>query len=270
MSDTLLFERLDQLVDDCSGARGDWNDVLGRSGIAAAAPPPRRWFASRRALIFAAVLALLLVILFATPAFGLLRDWIGRKDVRFNGKTAPLVVKREFAAMSLVSPKSWDPQAIVSESRKVIAFKAFGKEYVLYVAPTRKGGFCWTIVGMGGSCASARHEPRSYPDEPAGNVNSYLLGVVSGMQRVPGTRSQFHGELSGTVFAENAVSLRVEYEDHSFVRVPFIYVSKPIDAGFFFWGRPPGHRRVGTRPLAVSARDSHGKLIARVVVLNTQ
>jgi hypothetical protein len=266
MSDTVLFERLDQLVDNCAGARGDWNDVLGRSGIAVAPPPPRRRFASRRALVFAAVLAFLLVILFATPAFGLLRDWIGRKDVRFNGKTAPFVIKKEFADMSLGQPESWDPQVIASESRRVVVYKAFGKEYPLYVAPTRKGGFCWTIVGMGGSCASSR--PRSYPGEPAGNVNSYLLGVVSGMQRVPGTRSQFHGELSGTVFAENAASLRVEYEDHSFVQVPFIYVSKPINAGFFFWGRPSGHRRVGTRPLAVSVRDSHGKLIARVVVLH--
>jgi hypothetical protein len=214
------------------------------------------------------VLAFLLVILFATPAFGLLRDWIGRTDVRFNGKTAPLVIKKEFAYMSLGEPKRWDPQVITSQSRRVAVFKAFGKNYVLYVAPTRKGGFCWTIVGMGGSCAPSRHTPSSYPDEPAGNVNSYLLGVASGMQRVPGTRSQLHGELSGTVFAENAASLRIEYEDHSFVQVPFVYVSEPINAGFFFWGRPPGHRRVGSRPLAVSARDSHGKLIARVVVLN--
>ncbi|MGA9762750.1 MAG: hypothetical protein WBQ14_10025 [Gaiellaceae bacterium] len=265
MSDTVLFERLDQLVDDCAGARGDWNDVLGRSGIAVVPPPPRRRFASRRALVFAAVLAFLLVILFATPAFGLLRDWIGRKDVRFNGKTAPFVIKKEFADMSLGQPKSWDPQVIASESRRVVVYKAFGKEYPLYVAPTRKGGFCWTIVGMGGSCASSR--PRSYPGKPAGNVNSYLLGVMSGMQRVPGTRSQLHSELSGTLFAENAASLRVEYEDHSFVQVPFVYVSKPINAGFFFWGRPSGHRRVGTRPLAVSVRDSHGELIARVVVL---
>ena len=271
MSDTLLFERLDQLVDNCAGARGDWVDVLHRSRVAAEPSVswrrPRR-IASRRAVVWAFVLASLLVVLFATPAFGLLRDWIGRKDVAFNGKTAPFVIKREFADMSLGQPKSWDPQVIASESRKVVVFKAFGRHYVLYVAPTRKGGFCWTIVGMGGSCASARHTPSSYPGEPAGNVNSYLLGVMSGMQRVPGTRAQFHGELSGTVFAENAASLRIEYEDHSFVQVPFVYVSEPINAGFFFWGRPSGHRRVGTRPAAVSIRDSHGKLIARVVVLN--
>jgi hypothetical protein len=271
MSDILLFERLDQLVDNCAGARGDWNDVLNRSGVAAKLSLPARRphrFASRRALVWAFGLAFLLVILFATPAFGLLRDWIGRTDVPFSGKTAPFEVKREFADMSLGQPGSWDPQVIASESRKVTAFKAFGRDYVLYVAPTRKGGFCWTVVGVGGSCMRSRPTERSYPGEPSGNVNSALLGVMSAMQRVPGTRAQFHAELDGVILADNAASLRVEYEDHSSVHVPFVYVSKPIDAGFFLWGRPSGHRQVGTRPLAVSVRDSHGKLIARVVVLH--
>jgi hypothetical protein len=266
MSDTLLYERLDELVDDCRDATCDWDDVLRRA--LAIEPPalsrPHR-IRSRRALVWA--LASLLVILFATPAFGLLRDWIGRKDVPFTGKTAPFAVKREFADMSLGHPKSWDPQAIASESRKVTVFKAFGNEYVLYVAPTRKGGFCWTINGVGGSCAR-RPTKLSYPGELAGNVNSGLLGVMIAMQRVPGTRAQFHGELAGVVTADNVASLRVEYEDHSWVQVPFVYVSKPIDAGFFLWGRPSGHRQVGKRPLAVSARDAEGKLIARVVVLH--
>jgi len=267
MSDTVLFERLDLLVEDCAAARGDWSDVLRRSGVASKPAQSSYRFANRRALVWAFVLATLLVILFATPAFGLLRDWIGRKDVPFTGKTAPFEVKREFADMSIGAPSGWAPQAIASESRKVTTFKAFGKGYALYVAPTRKGGFCWTVEGVGGSCASSRPEARHYPGEPSSDVNSYLLPVMSGMQRVPGTRAQFRAELGGVVFADNAAELRVEYEDHTSVQVPFVYVSKPIDAGFFLWGRPSGHRAVGRRPLAVSAWDSKGKLIARSVVL---
>lgn len=271
MSDILLFEKIDQLVDDCTDAHGNWNDVLRRSGVVLeSTPAPRRSyrFANRRALVWAFVLASLLVILFATPAFGLLRDWIGRKDVRFNGKTAPYLVKRDFADQSIGIPKNMNPQVIASQSRRVASFPLFGKEAVVYVAPTRKGGFCVTFGKMTGTCARSRPKASDYPRE-TGSLNPHLLSVISGMSRVPGTRAQFHAGLYGVVFANNAASLRVEYEDHTSVQIPFVFVSKPIDAGFFIWGRPSGHRRVGKRPLAVSARDSHGKLISRVLVLST-
>ena len=113
MSDALLFERLDELVDDCAGARGDWDDVLRRAENAARLTAPRRRLRrpSRRVLAWGVAVASLLVIFFATPAFGLLRNWIGRKDVPFTGKTAPFVVKRNFADMSIGSPPGMAPPA---------------------------------------------------------------------------------------------------------------------------------------------------------------
>jgi hypothetical protein len=278
MSDTLLFEKIDQLVDDCADARGDWDDVLRRSRIAAepapAGPRPRR-FANRRALVWAFALATLLVILFATPAFGLLRDWIGRKDVPFNGKTAPFVIKREFADQSIGVPKNWDPQAIAAQSREVAVFRLFGKKEVVYVAPTRTGGFCVAFgkMGeMGQSCARSRTAARTLKNYVVklrpGSVNPQLLSVSSGGYRVSIHSARWNSWLSGVVFAKNATSLRVEYEDRTSAQIPFVYVSKPIDSGFFLWARPPGRSRVGKRPATVSARDSQGTLVARVSLLH--
>ena len=252
MSETILFERLDLLVDDCAGALGDWSDVLRRSGVALeSAPAPRRpyRFANRRALVWAFVLATLLVILFATPAFGLLRDWIGRKDVPFTGKTAPVIVKRDFDDLSIGMPGYLDPQAIASQTRKVGVFQASGDAYTLYVSPTQKGGFCAYFSSrrertFSGECRQTRPTAKDLPNGN-GAVNPYLLRVFLGQY-----------EVSGFVFAENATSLSLEYEDGSSGQIPFVYVSKPINAGFFLRG-------IGQGVESVSARDSHGKLIAR-------
>ena len=181
MSDTVLFERLDELVDDCGGARGDWDDVRRRAHVAAtpAAPGRRMRFPRKRVLAWALALVALVVIFFATPAFGLLKNWIGRKDVFFkSGKTAPFVVKREFAEMSYGSPSAWNPQAIASESRQVTIFQVFEKKFPLYVAPTRKGGFCWTISDFGGSCVPPHPPAEMYALH--GAVNMQLFDVAIG------------------------------------------------------------------------------------------
>ena len=247
MSNTLLFEKLDQLVDDCAGARGDWDDVLQRALVLEPPAPPRpRRVRSRRALVWAVAVSSLAVILFATPAFGLLRDWIGRKDVPFTGKTAPLVVKRDFADLSLGMQEGLFPQAIASQTRKVGVFRASGKNYVLYVAPIRKGGFCAMFSDLSRflGCLETRPIAKDYPNSH-GAVNPYLLKVSVGQW-----------DVSGLVFAKDAASLSVEYQDGSSEQIPFVYVSKPIDAGFFLHGFRQG-------VAAVSVRDSRGKLIAR-------
>lgn len=264
MSDALLFERLDELVDDCAGARGDWDDVLRRAENAARLTAPRRRLRrpSRRVLAWGVAVASLLVIFFATPAFGLLRNWIGRKDVPFTGKTAPFVVKRNFADMSIGSPPGMAPQAIAGQTRKVGVFHAFGRAYLLYVVPTRNGAFCW-MFGGSSTCPDARPVARTYP-HMSGAVNPYLLSTEIGMNRVSRRGSAYRLEIDGVVYAKNAASLSVEYEDHTSVQIPFVYVSKPIDAGFFLYGIPPTHYRSGNTLVAVSAHDSQGKLIARV------
>ncbi len=70
-------------------------------------------------------------------------------------------------------------------------------------------------------------------------------------------------EVGGDILARNATTLRVEYEDRTTHTVPFIWVSKPIDAGFFLYGIPMEHRTVGHRPHAVAALDTRGHVLAR-------
>ncbi len=48
MSSTRLFDALDELVDDCSGEFGDWDEVLRRAAIAPAAKAIPAAVASRR------------------------------------------------------------------------------------------------------------------------------------------------------------------------------------------------------------------------------
>jgi hypothetical protein len=40
VSEALLLPALDELVDDCADACGDWDGVLARAGIAVGAPAP--------------------------------------------------------------------------------------------------------------------------------------------------------------------------------------------------------------------------------------
>jgi hypothetical protein len=275
MSDIILFERLDELVEDCSGAVCDWDDVLHRASLAAepVAPRPRLQRPGRRALVFALVLASLLVILFATPAFGLLRDWIGRKDVSFGGQTAPFETQRNFADLSLGTPPgALDPRAIASETRKVQVFDVSGEKHVLYVAPTRWGGFCELFTNSFGTCQAKRPQATGKETEP-GFLDSQLFNVVSGVNEIAPKSPDEVGipyviEAGGSFVAPRAASLSFEYEDRTSEQIPFVYVSKPIDAGFFDRAISSEHYEVGSRLVAVSVRDSSGNLIARSRVVN--
>lgn len=261
MSDTLLFERIDELVEDCNGAVGNWEDVLRRARIESQPPRLHFWLPSRRLLLAAAILISLIVILFVTPAFGLLKNWIGRKNVPFTGKTAPYEVKKEFSDLSIGAPKGMAPQAIDSQARRVTTFRLAGVDRVLYVAPTRSGGFCWTFThSVADGCVQSRNE-RSY--SVPGTVNPQLLAFTDGMERIPGSRHRFQVFIGAAILAKNAASLTLEYQNHHSVRLPFVWVSKPIDAGFFIYVRPPHHRLPGTRPDALILRDSKGKLVAK-------
>jgi hypothetical protein len=280
VSETRLFDALDELVDDCSGQFGDWDEVLRRAAIAPAAKSmpaavasrPRRWFTRRRAYL-AIALAVLLAVFFSTPAFGLLRDLIGRTNVSFSGKTAPFLVKRQFFDLSLSAPPGMAPEAIASQARRVAVFRAFGHAHVLYVAPTRKGGFCEMFTEGFGGCRQTRTPPKGFAGGPPGAIHPFLLGLS--WQGSP-IRVRRHGNrltivsgpeytqlVGGNVLASNAASVTVEYEDHSSSAIPFVYVSKPIDAGFFYYQIPAGHQKPGTRVAAVTVRDAHGHVIAR-------
>jgi hypothetical protein len=285
VSETALRAALAELVPDCAGASGDWEDVLRRAGSGQSSSSRRasepgvrrrrlRW--TRRRLI-AAGIAAVLIALVATPAFGigsLLLDLIGRTNVPFTGaQKAPFEVKRDFFDLTLFSPPGLGPQAIASQARRVGIFHVRGRERVLYVAPTREGGYCWIFTDAFGGCHATRPAPRP-GKPPPGTVKPSLLGLTwigSPVRLAPrGKRiagSPPHArQVGGDLRARNAHTLQVEYEDESTNDMPFIYVSKPIDAGFFLYAIPKGHERLGTRVRAVSVLDIDGRVLARQAI----
>jgi hypothetical protein len=147
-----LTESLAALVDPCTGAQGDWDDVLRRAGRRPGAARARR----RRAVAVSLAAALVLLIALSTPAFGL-RDtvlqWIGRADVPFGeSERAPLPVQRQFEELAIGAPAGMDPQAIPGQTRKVGSLSVGGRPRALWVAPTRRGGFCYTLERTYGGC----------------------------------------------------------------------------------------------------------------------
>jgi len=225
---------LDRLVPEPQ-TFGDWDDVLGRAGITKRP--------ARKGLVVAAVVAALLVVLFATPAFGVLLDLIGRTDVPFTGTSAPTRIQRTFFDMSLAAPKGMGPQAIASQTRRVGTLGG----RALYIAPTRSGGFCWEIARSGGGCETKRERP---------------LDVIWSMKERRGG-PVFVQAVMGTISAPAAQTLTVEYRDGTAKPLPFVWVTKPIDAGFFSFRIPPAHQNGAARATAVVIRDRSGKLISR-------
>jgi hypothetical protein len=230
-----LEAQLDRLVPPPEQAFGDWSDVLRRAGIA------KRTVSGK--LLAGAVGVALLVALFATPAFGLLLDLIGRTNVPFDGRRAPTRVQRTFFDMSISAPRGMGPDAIASQTRRVGVLGG----RALYVAPTRGGGFCWQFERGFGGCDTHRRQP--------------LSAAWSMLQHRGGPL--LVREVGGEVIAPDARTLTVEYADGTTSPIPFIWVTKPIDAGFFLYAVPASHQHGTARAAAVVARDGHGKVIAR-------
>jgi hypothetical protein len=257
MTERELAVALDTLVDPCHGAAGDWSDVLARSGLSDAFGGARDRSASRerrsrtrRGLVLALTAGALAALVFLATGFGrdALVSLLGRIDVRFGtSKPAPAIVRREFADLSFGLPPRNAPGAIVDQTRAVTGFRIDGRERTLWVAPTRRGGFCWMFEDASGGCLDRRELVR-----PAVSVT-----FVSAS-----SRSSIPARIEGVVTSARAHRLVAEFRDGTTMDIPFVFVSKPIGAGFFLWSVPRElqHRQTALR--RVTARDGSGTVVA--------
>lgn len=55
----------------------------------------------------------------------------------------------------------------------------------------------------------------------------------------------------------------IRFEDDSSERIPFVWVSRPINAGLFLYDLPRAHWRKGKRPVVLTVEDARGKQLAR-------
>jgi len=272
VTESELTTALDVLVDRCDDEHGDWADVLGRAGLVlepaaggalAVLPRSRRRTTQRRIGLVALAAVLLGVALVAT---GFARDalsLLGRIDVDFrSSEPAPEVVRWGFANLATgeppgFAPPGFAPRAIASQARTVGTLRVDGQNRTIWVAPTRRGGFCYAVEDSLGSCAP-RVSPRALPRIDASHDVSFDFDPRRGTPdavRILGSE--------GIVVSDEVERLTVEFADGVSEDLDFVYVSPPIDAGFFAYTVPAERRSGPGRPRLIVGRNRAGEVVAR-------
>jgi hypothetical protein len=170
----------------------------------------------RRALVIAVLLAI--VALIAAPALALR---FGVIDFSHAEPASPRVVK-QFFSLSEGAPKGMDPQAIPGETRLVGEIGG----HTLWVAPTKPGGLCYEWSQASGGCEALGTVPLS-------------VSWASDEAPDPTSRGSFEG-VDGFVRTRWADDVEIKLDDGSTVHPQMLWISPPINAGFFFYQAPKG------------------------------
>jgi hypothetical protein len=245
----VIFDELRALAPLDQGAHPDWPDVLRRLPTGLSTRPRRR--------AYLAVAATLLLIAVAAPAFAFRAEIIdflvaapapkrvvvdfGREQVYqqlFGGAASGVMPA---GARRITSVRLQEPTASGATTS------------TLYVAPTKGGGFCALWTGRGGpECLARRADGRrDMLWGLRGDAMYPQLGVDT---------------LEGTFLLRDA-TVEVVYADGFSIEVPYVWVTAPIDAGFFVYEVPKDRRLGKVRPVAVTvSRD--GRTVSRKPVMD--
>jgi hypothetical protein len=199
----------------------------------------------RPVLTVGVALALVLsVVLLATPAFGLRGQVI---HLFGGGKPAPAPVVKSFAELDVGAPPGMAPNVIAGETREVMeSHLSTGKKWVMWVAPTRAGGFC-----MPDGCDRDRSIPFS--------LGLSIPGPISPEGAILAPPVIFEGD----TLIPGATTVEIRFEDGGSATTPVVWVSPPIDAGFFIYELPEARWKAGHRPVALVLKDGNGNELAR-------
>ena len=204
---------------------------------------------SRRVVRLAVVLAV--IALLAAPAYALVTHVI---DFSHAAK-APTVIQKRFQTLSKSgAPPGMDPRVIAEETRLVTVFRVPSGSFPLWVAPTRTGGLCDEIGDLGGGCIADRTFTGVDPT-PEG-YKPWLVAATFSSVRDP--RHGLTSYVSGLVLPKDASRLELTFGDHSVRPLSFIWVSRPIEAGFFLAELPDR----GPYPVTISLFDAEGHLLS--------
>lgn len=164
---------------------------------------------------------------------------------------APAPVVRNFSSLDVTAPRGMAPDVIAGEARKVVALPlSTGKIWTVWVAPTRSGGFC---------LSSGCDRDRVIPFAPTLAVP----GPISPTGEILRPPVIFEGD----TLINGASTLKVEFDDGTSARTQLVWVSAPIDAGFFAYEVPEAHWGAGHRPAALVLEDADGNELARNTVI---
>jgi hypothetical protein len=222
---------------------------------------PSRPMSRKRGVVVGALAGLCAAVAITLPAVALGTHW-WRSTTNFKHATpAPSVVRKQFGELygSAQAPPGMDPRVLPLATRKAGAFDVNGSQNVLWVAPTSTDGYCWVFTALGGGC----HANREILDRGSaqGGLRPWLVDVSTRVTR-HGNEPARVTSLSGVVSDARAVSLTVSYANGQTTSVPFVWVTAPIEAGFFALGIPESHQLPVSRPTHLSLYDSQGALLA--------
>lgn len=241
----VILEELDRLAPADARFGPAWDEVLRR------ALPGGRRLTPRRVGLCA--LAFSIVVYLAAPAFGLGTPFLDF----FSSQPAPKRVVKDFAQQNAAgSLVGMNPKVLAGEARRVTVYRLrSGRPFPLDVAPRHGGGFCFDF-GYSGSCAGSRGARGPKPPDRPGDHDVAAIAL---------TRIGYHRSsvLAGYVYDKRIAKLVVRFRRQRPVDVPLLWVSRPIDAGFFFYNLTE-FQRTHHNVSAVAAVDAHGKEIARV------
>ena len=167
-----------------------------------------------------------------------------------SAEPAPERVVVQFGQMGVRSRITLGgPQVRAGEARKITEATFRGKRHALFVAPTEDGGFCWVWEKLMGSCGrTAVGQSKLTQPLSAGWLDSPSGGPA---------------RVSGHVLDPAITRVEVVYEDGGRDAVSVVWVSEPIDAGFFFFETSSEHLRVGHRAKALVGLNDDGDEVAR-------
>jgi hypothetical protein len=202
--------------------------------------PPRTVLlaASLAALAFAA-------IGIAAPALGLYRPLLNF----FDQPAAPTYVQTKFDQLDRGVPAGRrGPGVLTGETRRVMDAQISRGTAPLWVAPTRRGHFCWLWGVLWGGCTGAPLVERPLRE---GELDPNALRLVYDRRWV-----------AGVVLPPKARTISIEFADGTAVSTPLVWVSAPINAGFFSTSLVALSAEHG-RAIGVVASDESGNIVSR-------
>jgi hypothetical protein len=226
-------------LDRVEPSRDLWADALARAATPTAARRSTR-ARLRGPLVAVAVVAALAAVLFATPAWALVREILPF----WSRPKAPASVRLVFSSLNRGAPRGMSPHAVGGDTRDVGRFTFGGITRTLWVAPAKNGGFCvlWLPRG-GGGCSTA----------------GLPLSTGALLTRAGGVPEWVNGDVLASAVADVVIRL----SDGSSVHPRVVWVSAPIRAGFFAYDVPASQRSESRHVTTVDAYDRAGRLVAR-------
>jgi len=213
-----ISDLLDSLAPAVEAEPDGWRDVLARAELLDLAVSPTtpdrqsrnvRGSRRRRGLLLVGLLVLLFALAVATSYA------IGHPVIDFgSAQPASPQVVRDFDSFSQGAPPGMDPQVNATETRLIGVFGG----HRLWVAPTKAGGLCYELANATGGCDALGTTPLD----------------VSWRCR------HTCGAVDGHVNGRWADGLEIKLDDGSTVHPHVVWVSPPINAGFFYYRAPEG------------------------------